>query len=209
MIAALKLMTRHYGRRFSNDVRDAENESHFIRNSGHYPLCGRGDVNTYAVFAELARQIVHRTGRCGIIVPSGIATDYTTKLYFQAVMQNRQLASLYSFWETRRFFAGTDSRNPFCLFTISGYTQPPTTKPTSYSIYETSESCQCGSAILHLSADDIALLNPNTQTCPIFRTQRDAELTKAIYQKSTSINKGWSSTREFVGSTVSKNVRHF
>ena len=43
---------------FQEDVRAAENESHFIRNSGHYPLCGRGDVNTYAVFAELVRQIV-------------------------------------------------------------------------------------------------------------------------------------------------------
>jgi len=27
------------------------------------------------------------------------------------------------------------------------------------------------------------LLNPNTRTCPIFRTRRDAELTKAIYRR--------------------------
>ncbi len=32
-----------------------------------------------------------------------------------------------------------------------------------------------------LSATDIALLNPNTRTCPIFRSKRDIELTKAIY----------------------------
>jgi hypothetical protein len=34
-----------------------------------------------------------------------------------------------------------------------------------------------------LSAKDIALLNPNTRTCPIFRARRDAELTKAIYRR--------------------------
>ncbi|MBO0798761.1 MAG: hypothetical protein J2P31_08045, partial [Blastocatellia bacterium] len=34
-----------------------------------------------------------------------------------------------------------------------------------------------------LSADEIALLNPNTRTCPVFRTKRDAELTKAIYRR--------------------------
>ncbi len=34
-----------------------------------------------------------------------------------------------------------------------------------------------------LSAADIRLLNPNTRTCPIFRTRRDAEITKAIYRR--------------------------
>src|SRR5690606_35672666 len=33
------------------------------------------------------------------------------------------------------------------------------------------------------SAEDIALLNPNTRTCPTFRSRRDAELTKAIYRR--------------------------
>src|SRR5205807_3168 len=30
---------------------------------------------------------------------------------------------------------------------------------------------------------DLTLLNPNTKTCPIFRTRRDADLTKAIYKR--------------------------
>ena len=34
-----------------------------------------------------------------------------------------------------------------------------------------------------LSAKDIALLNPNTRTCPIFRSKRDAELTKGVYRR--------------------------
>src|SRR5205823_6727394 len=34
-----------------------------------------------------------------------------------------------------------------------------------------------------LSAWDLALLNPNTRTCPIFRTRRDAELTRSIYRR--------------------------
>ena len=33
-----------------------------------------------------------------------------------------------------------------------------------------------------LSARDLKLLNPNTRTCPIFRTRRDCELTKRIYR---------------------------
>jgi hypothetical protein len=34
-----------------------------------------------------------------------------------------------------------------------------------------------------LSTEDFALINPNTRTCPIFRSRRDAELTKAIYTR--------------------------
>lgn len=34
-----------------------------------------------------------------------------------------------------------------------------------------------------LGSDDFALLNPNTRTCPIFRSQMDAVLTKKIYSR--------------------------
>jgi hypothetical protein len=34
-----------------------------------------------------------------------------------------------------------------------------------------------------LTPGDIALLNPNTRTCPVFRTRRDAEITKGIYRR--------------------------
>jgi hypothetical protein len=37
--------------------------------------------------------------------------------------------------------------------------------------------------VFALTPADIALLNPNTRTCPIFRTRRDAEITKAIYRR--------------------------
>ena len=40
---------------FLDDRRKAEGESHFVRSSDRYPLCGRGDVNTYAIFAETNR----------------------------------------------------------------------------------------------------------------------------------------------------------
>ncbi|MGH7179610.1 MAG: Eco57I restriction-modification methylase domain-containing protein, partial [Tepidisphaeraceae bacterium] len=36
---------------------------------------------------------------------------------------------------------------------------------------------------IELSEKDLKMLNPNTRTCPIFRTKRDAELTKRIYRR--------------------------
>ncbi len=56
---------------FLLDKRKAEAESHYSRNSERYPLYGRGDINTYQLFAELGRELADSTSRIGIIVPSG------------------------------------------------------------------------------------------------------------------------------------------
>lgn len=56
---------------FEAEKRRAEGESHFLRSSRRYPLCGRGDVNTYAVFAETDRALLGPRGRTGVVVPTG------------------------------------------------------------------------------------------------------------------------------------------
>jgi hypothetical protein len=45
------------------------------------------------------------------------------------------------------------------------------------------DDLRCPEKRFTLTADEIALLNPNTGNCPIFRTQADAEITKAIYRR--------------------------
>jgi hypothetical protein len=37
--------------------------------------------------------------------------------------------------------------------------------------------------VFTLTAEEIEMLNPNTKTCPIFRSKKDAELTKDIYRR--------------------------
>ena len=74
---------------FLDDSRKAEGESHLLRNSGRYPLCGRGDINIYAVFAEGMRTLLNDGGRAGCVLPTGIATDDTTKFFFQDVVETK------------------------------------------------------------------------------------------------------------------------
>ncbi len=45
------------------------------------------------------------------------------------------------------------------------------------------EELEDGKRHMSLSGKDLALVNPNTHTCPVFRSRRDAELTKAIYRR--------------------------
>src|SRR5207248_66890 len=69
----------------------------YVRGGGRYPLTGKGDINLYMLFAELARSLVAPDGLVGLLVPSGIATDDTTKDFFNDLMDTKRLVSLYDF----------------------------------------------------------------------------------------------------------------
>jgi hypothetical protein len=168
---------------FLEGSRRAEGDSHFVRHSGRYPLTGTGKINTYAVFAELNRQLISPTGRVGCILPSGIATADTTKLFFSYIINHNMLDSFFSFAEIREFFLDTDSRDPFCLVTITGIDRPVMRGANivfdAWSVEDLLDDCRHYS----LSAADFSLLKPNTNTCPNFRSQQDAEINKAIFRR--------------------------
>ena len=168
---------------FLENCRKAEGEGHFVRSSDRYPLCGRGDINTYAIFAETNRMIVSNWGRVGCIVPSGIATDDTTKFFFQNLMELQLLVSLFDFENRDGIFPGVHRSYKFCLLTLTGKDNPAKLGTTfvffAYSTHDLNETLRR----FTLSAAEIALLNPNSHTCPIFRSISDAELTKSIYQR--------------------------
>ena len=168
---------------FHEEKRKSEAQSHFIRNSGRYPLCGRGDVNTYSIFAELKRDLMSPTGRVGCIVPSGIATDDTTKFFFQSLMEKKELLACYHFDNRAKLFKDVGSSITFCLITITGRGLPAVKGAEfAFFLHDPSE-LKDKKRRFTLAARDIALINPNTKTCPIFRTRQDAELTKAIYRR--------------------------
>jgi hypothetical protein len=159
--------------------RAAEAASEFARSSGRYPLNGRGDVNTYALFAELFSRLVKPTGRAGIIVPTGIATDATTQYFFASLVASSRLASLYSFFEVRKIFLATDDRSSFCLLTI-GHSDEGA--EFAFSLLDTTDLAN-SERRFRLTSAQIAAINPNTKTAPVFRSRADAELTAKLYAR--------------------------
>ncbi len=169
MIAALAQEDSALYAAFLEDKRKAEGKSVFVRGSSRYPLCGRGDVNTYALFAEMARMLQSSVGRIGIIVPSGIATDNTTKFFFRDLMDSRTLVSFYDFENRASLFPAVDSRIKFCLLTIAGLDHPVTAGAEFVFFAHRLEELDETERRSTLTDRDIALLNPNTHTCPILR----------------------------------------
>ena len=181
MIALLERSDPSLWQAFREALRRSDGESHLLRNSGRYPLAGRGDINTYAVFAELMRSVIGPRGRQGVILPTGIATDDTTKFFFSDLVNRQSLVSLFAFENEEFVFPGIHHAYRFCLLTVGS----PGAAPTADLVFYARSVAALGEETRHftLSPEDFALLNPNTRTCPTFRSRRDAELAKSVYRR--------------------------
>lgn len=187
--------------KFINARRTAEAASVFAHvngsDGGRYPLTGVGDVNTYALFAETIYQITAPFGRSGFIVPSGLATDNSTKDFFGKLISNKSLDSFFEF-ENEGFFQGAGQGHMlrFALTTIVGSAQE--IDATRYLFQgKKLEYLNDPERVFSLSPEDIERVNPNTLTCPIFQSRFDADLTKKIYQRiSVLIREARSNTPE-------------
>lgn len=115
-------------------------------------------------------------GRAGFIVPTGIATDDTAKDYFAHVSQNARLVSLLDFENSDAIFPAVHRSYKFSLLTIGA------SPSASFVCFATQvEHVEDKRRQFTLTPEEFRLINPNTRTCPVFRSQRDAELTKKLY----------------------------
>ena len=188
MIAALKSSAvgsreRCLHEEFEIAKRTAEAASIFARvpaeDSGRFPLTGRGDVNTYALFAELFSELVNRQGRAGVIVPTGIATDATTAPFFASLVENHRLARLIDFENRAGIFPNIDSRIKFSLLTTAHGIDK------AWFTFFLTDPVQLAepNRTFSLSPAQITAINPNTKTAPVFRSTADAQLTTRIYDR--------------------------
>jgi hypothetical protein len=163
-------------------VHAADCGSKFMRQGGQFPLTATGDINTYALFAELSRKLMHEKGRAGIIIPPGIASDDTNKVFFADLITRKHLVRLIAFVNEKAIFPSVLHNFRFAVLTFAG---------SFWNIAEADFAYECQDfkdvhdAKRHftLNQDDLALLNPNTLTAPVFRSSTDAALTKLIYRR--------------------------
>ncbi len=159
---------------------DAERK--FLQESGRNSLAAVGRINTYSVFAENYSLLINKSGRAGFIVPTGIASDDSNKDFFGSIVRSNRLVSLFDFENREKIFKDVDSRYKFCLITISGRDIGQIKSRFGFFLKRI-ENLQDKLRTFNLSKEDLLRLNPNTKTCPVFRTNIDADLTTKIYKK--------------------------
>ena len=181
LMGKMKATNPDLAREWQNALRTSAVKRHFIRSSGHFPLGGGGDVNTYAAFADLAWQLIHPSGRTGVIVPNGLVAGFTYRKFLQKLLSKQSLVSFYGFENGLPIFKDVHPQTKFGLLTIAGknmkISQPWFTaylrKPTEITDSEKRYT---------LTVDEIRVINPNTLNLPTFHWTKDANVTKAIHK---------------------------
>lgn len=166
---------------YTKALADAEALSRFVRLAGRFDLTATGDIDLYPMFAELCLSFSKEAW--GLVMPTGIAVNESNKAFFSKLIDENRLVSLYDF-ENREKLFDIDSTNHFCLLTIGKEQDTPRTVKGGFFLTRLDHLLD-PRRIYTLQTSDFARLNPNTKTCPVFRTSRDAKLTAKIYRNST------------------------
>ena len=152
-----------------------------IRASGHYPLLGGGDINLYSLFVERALRLVKPRGLVGLLTPSGIYADRTAARFFQSVSTTGRVAGIYDFENKKIFFKDIHASFKFCALIVGGSERTFPETRCAFFLHDTDTITDPDRAFT-LSPNDFARVNPNTGTAPVFRTRRDADITRRIYE---------------------------
>lgn len=153
-------------------------QSNFVKNSGRFTLTNCGKIELSSLFAELCLQFSKEAW--GLVLPSGIAVNDSNKAFFSKLIEENRLISLYDF-ENREKLFDIDSRFKFCLLTAGKEQLQPRNVQAGFYLMRLDHLLD-PNRIYTLQTSDFSLLNPNTKTCPTFRTSRDAELTRKLYR---------------------------
>ncbi|MFL9654490.1 Eco57I restriction-modification methylase domain-containing protein [Streptomyces sp. PB17] len=160
----------------------------FLGSSGTYPQLRKGlsvkgvnSLQTDQLFTERFVSVTAPEGRCGTVVPTQIATGAGAQFLFQELTQRGAVKHLYDFENGRRekLFPAVDSRYQFALISLTGRGLTEPAARFAFFLGHPDELAD-GRAVFALSPQEIALINPNTGTLPVFRTRKDADLTAAI-----------------------------
>ena len=152
------------------------------RSSGDYPLLSGGRINLYSLFVERAMALVKPNGFVGLLTPSGIYADKTAARFFQSVSTTGRVGGLFDFENRKIFFKDVHASFKFCVLVFGGEERRFDETECAFFLHDT-DTVKDPERCFPLAPDDFARVNPNTGTAPVFRTRRDAKITRRIYQR--------------------------
>jgi hypothetical protein len=164
---------------YSDEKASKGYQSNYVKYAKRFKLGNKGKIELSSLFAEFC--LSASTGAWGLVLPSSIVFGDSTKEFFEKLVQENRLVSLFDF-ENKEALFDIHRMFKFSLLTSGrAQSQPRNVKGGFY--LTRVDHLQDPRRIYTIQTDDFALLNPNTKTCPMFRTSKDAELTKKIYRK--------------------------
>jgi hypothetical protein len=179
-IQDLQELDPHLYNKYMENKHWAEATSHWALKSGANPTCGRGTINTAYILAERYMQLLRPKGRAGFIVPLGLISDHYTRAFFQKITDEHRLTAVLGFENEEFLFPGVAHNQKFCVLGVTGVgvkTESPILSFYARRALQALEPDRC----FALRPEEIQAINPNSKTCPIFRSARDGTINGAVY----------------------------
>jgi hypothetical protein len=126
------------------------------------------------------KSIIGDSGRCGVILPTGIATTKTTQPLFEDLVSHGSLVSLFDFDNRRGLFPQVQGNVRFSLVTLR---RQGDGEISVAALLQSVDDLSLKGRRYPITPADLERINPNTRGCPMFRSERDAEIVKGIYSR--------------------------
>jgi len=159
---------------------EASEFSRYLHDCHAFPLSAHGDLNAYPLFVERCFQLLSASSYAGLIVPSGLATDFGHRHLFAQLHQSGRLRAFYDFENRAGFFPSVDSRFRFSLVVLGPTSSAPTQVATLLS--RPGERHQEGRT-WSASAEALRSLNPESCGLAMFHSASSAAVGLAMHQR--------------------------
>ena len=125
--------------------------------------------------------LIKPQGLVGLLTPSGIYADKTAARFFKSISTSGRLAGLFDFENRKIFFKDVHASFKFCALIFGGEQRRFDETNCSFFLHDV-ETIKDPDRCFPLAPEDFSRVNPNTGTSPVFRSRRDAEITRRIYE---------------------------
>ena len=157
-------------------------------------VCPAGKVDLYKSFLERFFTLLNRWGHMGIVVPSGLYTDQSSKLLREMFFAKSQIDFLYCFenrWPT--VFKGVDGRFKFVLFGLQKGGETDCFS-CAFMEHDPKRLQEITSKALKISIEQIKRFSPHTLSVMEFKSMKDLDLTSRIYDGIPAVGESISGT---------------
>lgn len=138
--------------------------------------------NLYCLFTEQCKNLLRKSGYCGIVIPSGIYTDLGTKQLREMLFDENTITGLFGFENRKVIFENVDSRFKFVVlsFEKGGLSKGFHAAFMRHDVEELTTFPQYGS--VNISVDLIKKLSPDSFSIIEFKNEEEVKIAERISQ---------------------------
>jgi hypothetical protein len=167
-----------------------------------FRLQGSADLNSYKLFAETFWNLLQPNGRLGVVLPTGIYSDFGTKDLRATLLFKGRLDFLYAFQNEKKVFAAAHhSFKQVAVFATRGGSTTEFQSRFRMGVGDSPEAHEIpddilrdGTASMVFTPNDVRLNSPKTLSLVELKSGRDLAIFRKIYAHSIRIGDnapGW------------------